>query len=70
MSTTPITNLGSVISNGDPSDAYQPDAPPAPSIPQADPAALQSAATGGVAQATPAPSGSRLGARRTGSDQN
>ena len=56
---SPITNLGSVIANGgDPSQ----DAPPAAPIPQADPAALQQAATGGVAQATPAPSGSRLGA--------
>src|SRR6266852_2112173 len=55
MSTPPITNLGSVISNGgDPSQAYQQDAPPAPSI--------QQAAEGGVATATPAPTGSRLGA--------
>jgi hypothetical protein len=35
---------------------------PTPAIPQADPAALQQAATGGVATATPAPTGSRLGA--------
>jgi hypothetical protein len=65
MSTTPITNLGSVIANGgDPSDAYQQDAPPAAPTPQADPATLQQVATGNVAQATPAPqpSGSRLGA--------
>src|SRR6266852_2673793 len=64
MSTSPITNLGSVISNGgDPSQAYQQDAPPAPPIPQADPATLQQVATGNVAQATQAPpAGSRLGA--------
>src|SRR6266446_1972328 len=62
---SPITNLGSVVANGgDPSQgAYdQTDAPPAAPVPQADPAALQQAATGGVATATPAPSGSRLGA--------
>jgi hypothetical protein len=58
MSTTPITNLGAITGGGDPSQ----DAPPAPAIPQADPATLQQAAKGGVAQAeqTP-PSGSRLG---------
>jgi hypothetical protein len=57
MTFIPQTNLGASITGGnDPSQ----EAPPAPAIPQADPAALQQAASGGVAQATPAQSGSRL----------
>src|SRR5579862_2587442 len=56
-SQTPTSTLGAIV-GGDPTQ----DAPPAAPIPQADPATLQQAATGGVAQATPAPaqSGSRL----------